>query len=678
MINKKTIYKGTCATVMALTLALTSCTEYLDKTADSDVSEVKAFQNFQNFQGFIEEIYNCIPNKEACYWVTTFNWGEDEIMNEGEGNPHFSHQMDLGNYRNWMTNVQTFLGGSTSLGGTQNVSPTSTDKFEHRMWDHAWYCIRKANIGLKNISLLQNASQEEKDLIAGQLYFFRAWWHEELMLYFGGLPYITEPLNGSQQLTLPRLSFQECAKLAAADFQRAADLLPNNWDDTNIGKQTLGKNELRITKVCALAYKGKMLLWAASPLMEHGVEMNAAHTYDYNKTLAAEAAEALGQALIQVNNKLTPYELASYSYDADGGLYRHIKAAGTTNSFTDIFYTVNQSWKLPGTTEAILREPYDGAQFPNGGAWNFQKVWGSKVNGIVEHDKVIHMPTANYVNYAYGMADGTPAYIVQNGELVPNPNSSFDPNHPFRNRDPRFYHDIVFDGARYIDTDIPKTEEDYQQQYFRGYTGSIMRDPSLGSRTGYFCQKLCDRRNNKYDQLYEWSPNQRNAVPWLRLADVYLMYAEAVAACQGPEGTTAAYPNLSAKDAINTLRDRVGAGHVSEQCLVSNSAFMDEVRRERACELAFEGFRWNDLQRWLLLTVKPFNQKMSQEFQRTEPDSYYESGNPKSDAVAREAQVTDWHMEKICDRQLAARHYWFPLPDKEVYLYESFGQNPGW
>ena len=76
--------------VAALTLGMTSCTDYLDKTADSDVNPEMAFMNFQNFQGFVEEAYNCIPNKESNFWCCTFNWGEDEIMNTGGGDSHLT------------------------------------------------------------------------------------------------------------------------------------------------------------------------------------------------------------------------------------------------------------------------------------------------------------------------------------------------------------------------------------------------------------------------------------------------------------------------------------------------------------------------------------------------------------------------------------------------------------
>ena len=122
-----------------------------------------------------------------------------------------THQADLGNFRAWQSNGQCWLYRNPS-------NPASTDKFQHSLWPHSWYCIRKANVGLANLDKLVG-TQEEKDLIAGQLYFFRAWWHFELMTYWGGLPYIDQVLDATQELTLPRLSYQECADKAAADFR---------------------------------------------------------------------------------------------------------------------------------------------------------------------------------------------------------------------------------------------------------------------------------------------------------------------------------------------------------------------------------------------------------------------------------------------------------------------------
>ena len=645
---KRNILKLFCA--LSLICGFASCTDYLDKTPDSTVNADEAFKNFTNFQGFVEEVYNCIPNKESNYWCCSFNWGEDEILNTGLGDSHETAHFDLGDYRYWYSDPQSFL-------HSNGLNSTSNDKFSHSL-EHAWYCIRKCNLGLENLEKMTNCTQEEKNIIKGQLLFFRAWWHEELMEFFGGMPYVDTVLDGSQALTLPRLSFQECATKCAEDFRAAADLLPNNWDKTTIGKKTLGKNDLRITKVCALGYLGKVLLWAASPLNNLGAKVGASKngdTYRYNVEFAAKAADALAEAISQVNSGSTPYALAEYKYE---NIYDHVASEDSKTNFSDIFRTTGKGWKQPGSTEAILRAPYIGA---NGSNWNFTKNWGIKINEIVQHDALIHQPTANYVNY-YGMANGLP---------LDDPESGFDPTHPFKGRDPRFYHDIVFDGFQYINTTIGKDDPDYQFKYVQMYTGSNLRSSSSqGCRTGYYCQKLVPHQANKYDGMYNWGGALQCDLPYMRLADIYLMYAEAGAAVQGANYKSNKC-NLTAVDAINVLRDRVEAGHVADKYAANQQKFMDEVRRERAVELAFEGFRWNDLQRWLLLTEYPYNIKTSQEFRRVGNYDF-----TKKDP--RDAEVTGWSEKTILTRDFSEKHYLLPLKQSDVYLYPEFGQNPGW
>ena len=654
MKNKiKTLMLTGCVS-LALGTSLSSCQDYLDKEPDSTVSADDAFANFRNFQGFVEEIYNCIPDKEKCNYCPSWNWGDDEIFNP-EADNRMTHQVDLGNFRAWE---------STGNWLKRDGSSTSTNKFDHGIWNHAWYCIRKCNLGLQNIDKFVTGSAEEKKLIEGQLYFFRAWWHEEMMEYFGGMPYVDTFLGDNAEQRLPRLTYQECADKAAADFRKAADLLPINWDKTSAGLATQGKNELRINKIMALGYLGKTYLWAASPLMKNGAQAGASKngkTYDYDQEYAKKAAEAFGELLSLVETGQTQYALAEFKYS---DIYNHERSADANSCFSDIFYTKKQNWKMPGTVEAIFRGP--SADF-NGSNWNTSKVFGPKVQKVVAHDNVIHQPTANLVE-AYGMANGEPIYLVENGQYVLNPKSGFDPEHPFKNRDPRFYHDIVFDGFKYLNG-TPGQYADLQ--YCQLYTGGNMRPVANASRTGYFIQKLVPHTCNEVDKDYDWGSALHCYLPYMRLADIYLMYAEACAAFGGATGKSSNF-GKTAEDAINTLRDRCGAGHVAPEFVADSHKFMDEVRREREVELSFEGFRFCDLQRWLLLTEAPYNQKFSQEFDRVESPDFYTENDPK------DAEVANYRRELILTRNFDAKHYWFPLPIKETQLYPEFNQNPGW
>ena len=654
MKNKiKTLMLTGCVS-LALGTSLSSCQDYLDKEPDSTVSADDAFANFRNFQGFVEEIYNCIPDKEKCNYCPSWNWGDDEIFNP-EADNRMTHQVDLGNFRAWE---------STGNWLKRDGASTSTNKFDHGIWNHAWYCIRKCNLGLQNIDKFVTGSAEEKKLIEGQLYFFRAWWHEELMEYFGGMPYVDTFLGDNAEQRLPRLTYQECADKAAADFRKAADLLPINWDKTSAGAATQGKNDLRINKIMALGYLGKTYLWAASPLMKNGAQTGASKngkTYDYDQEYAKKAAEAFGELLSLVETGQTQYALAEFKYS---DIYNHERSADANSCFSDIFYTKKQNWKMPGTVEAIFRGP--SADF-NGSNWNTSKVFGPKVQKVVAHDNVIHQPTANLVE-AYGMANGEPIYLVENGQYVLNPKSGFDPEHPFKNRDPRFYHDIVFDGFKYLNG-TPGQYADLQ--YCQLYTGGNMRPVANASRTGYFIQKLVPHTCNEVDKDYDWGSALHCYLPYMRLADIYLMYAEACAAFGGATGKSSNF-GKTAEDAINTLRDRCGAGHVAAEFVADSHKFMDEVRREREVELSFEGFRFCDLQRWLLLTEAPYNQKYSQEFERVENADFYKENDPK------DAEVANYRRELILTRNFNAKHYWFPLPIKETQLYPEFSQNPGW
>ena len=672
MTYKKIVVMG--MAVCGLTLSLGSCTDWLDKDPESIVAEDEAFKNFRNFQGYIEEIYDCVPDKEKVNYCTSWNWGDDAVHNP-EGFAHMDHQVDLGNYRNIWNNSQQWLNGSGSNG---SWAP------KYSLWKGAWYCIRKCNMGIANIKSLVG-TDEERDLLLGQMYFFRAWYHFELMCYFGGLPYIDEAFEANSIPELPRLSFQECADRCAEDFERAYDLLPFDWDETLAGMQTSGQNDLRVNKFMALCYLGKVYLWAGSPLMKEfektknggvaqllGASANG-KTYDYDVEYCKKAAETFGKALDMVKKGTVRYKLAEYKYSS---LYDQERDENAETCYSDIFWTHKQNWNMPGSVEAIFRGAYPGVNSAN---WNCAKIFGPKVAGLVAHDNIIHHPTANLVDQ-YGMANGQPIYLVQNGELVLNPASGWDPEHPYKDRDPRFYHDFVFDGFHYVLSTDALDANQKKLEYCDLYTGGAMRAVDNASSTGYFIQKLIPHQCNEGDKWYDYDHAFQSYIPYMRLADIYLMYAEARAAIATSARDLKDRPTscpYSAVEAIDALRDRVNSEdypmeHVQANLMDTREHFLDEVRRERAVELSFEGFRWCDLQRWLLLTEPPYTMKYSHEFERLEKDSWFKDHDPK------DAQIGNFHREELITRRLESKHYWFPFPDKDTYLYEGFKQNPGW
>lgn len=614
-----------------LILGLTSCVEFLDRDPQSMVSEEDAYKNFINFQGFTEELYHCVPDFTNRYWTNSWNWGEDEIQSTAQ-TFHYIVKIDNGDFWGWQYQHDGWGAGWMD----RNAWSTNDDRFAKGLWPMAWYGIRKTNMGIANIDKLTDGTQEERDLIKGQLHFFRGWFHFMLMQYFGGLPYIDTVLPGDQKLTLARLSYQEAALKAAADFRAAADLLPVNWDNTVAGRRTLGKNQLRINKIMALGYLGKNYLWAASPLMNSS--SNGSRTY--NAELSQKAAEAFAELLMLTESGQAPHKLLPFE------------------QYSTNFYTTGQNWAMPGGTEAIFRGPYFGA---NGSNWGTSKQY---TPAIIQDGDVKFLPTANYVDY-YGMANGLPIKDPTKADAE----SGYDPQYPWKGRDPRFYHDIIYDGVKMIAGTIPNASEEVNR-YANLHTGGSYRDIATGSRTGYLMFKFVPRGVNKYDNAHDYSKSLNIHVPYMRLADIYLMYAESAAqAYASPTGKAAGYDKTPV-DALNVLRDRAGVGHVDSRFTGSLEAFMEELRRERAVELAFEGHRFNDLRRWLLLTESPYTLKKSLEFDRAAPlDGTKDS---KENRVLNLRQVT------LVERKYSSKHYWLPLKNNDANLYLEFAQNPGW
>lgn len=599
--------------ILFLFLGLGSCESYLDKAPDSDITDENVFTNFKSFQGFVEELYCCMPDMTKSSWTSEWNWA-DELVIATNGSFRTGVDFDAGNYWAWQTTPgwdQSWLDQSREV----HTGPdTGHDK---GLWPLSWYGIRKTNLGLKNIDKLVDATQEEKNVIKGQLLFFRGWFHFQLMSYWGGLPYIDVLLSSNEKLDLPRLSYRETALKAAKDLEEAAALLPSNWDNTMVGRATYGKNNQRITKSAALAALGKDLLYAASPMMNESSTGNN----NYDVELAQRAAKAFGDVLKLSDSGEAYYQLMPFT------------------TYKEIFSTVS-TWALknhPGGTEVILGPP-------SMGAWQSAYSLAIYFPNLVGGDKNLSSPTENYVKN-FGMANGLPIDAA---------GSNFNPMDPWTDRDPRFYFDIKIDGEKMFNG--TGLSEDYR--YANLSNNGWCRNEISGSRTGYLIKKFITTGCNSVDQEHD---KMNFIVPYIRLADVYLMYAEAVNwGYNGPQSSSENYA-VTAAEAVNIVRNRAGVGAVDARYLGSKDVFMSELIRERAVELAFEGIRFMDLRRWNIGQDMKYRRKTALDFDRGV------DGKP--------INLTE---RLILTRVVEKKHNWLPFPTDQVSLYPEFNQNPGW
>lgn len=642
------IYKKGVMGVMSLmgvmgVMGLASCTDYLDKEERSIIDASQPYLNFRNFQGFVEELYTAMPIMTGHQYHSAWNFGEDDYW-EPQESRQLPNAIDQGNYWGWNECFYSYFkekqGGMNTGTPERMINDVSTKGY---LYGLCWFGIRKANIGIANLDKLVDATQEEKNLIAGQLYFFRAWNHFMLMQYWGGLPYIDVVLDANSVFNLPRLSYQATAEKAAEDFQKAADLLPIDWDQTAAGKATLGKNAVRINKVMALAYKGKDLLWAGSPMMNQESTGNATYNADFCKRAADAFAEAL-----KICEETGRYELADWDH------------------YQEIFYTYKQN-KLNGLKEVLFWENMATCHI---GVWRWNLVndWRPP---LINNSGIKCYPAANYTDY-FGMANGLPIPDI----TKPDAASGYNPEYPYKDRDPRFYYNFIYDavktvldGSKILKDGLP----DERKQYASLYEGGLYRTdtPSKCVFTGYMNKKFTSQYMNDFDDYKEGTVL---VMPLMRLADVYLMYAESAAAGYGSATASASGYSLSAVGAIDKVRARAGVAGVDSKFLGSVDDFMSEVRRERAVELSFEGHRFTDLRRWLLLDKAPYNKKTAVYFDRAADQSDKERyANPKENHVLNLREVV------LTERKYTLpKHNWFPFPQKDVQMYPEFAQNPGW
>jgi len=349
------------------------------------------------------------------------------------------------------------------------------------------------------------------------------------------------------------------------------------------------------------------------------------------------------------------------------------------SKYTDLYYTNGQSGRMPGSAtvdgvtylEAIFRGPNWG-----GSDQSTNKEYLAA--GVLQDRSWSQYATANYVNY-FGMANGLPINSVSKAD-VDDPTSGYDTHYPWKNRDPRFYLNFGIDTQQQV---LSSASGAKPYIYANLYTGGNYTDAAKGSNTGYLMMKFDPLGFNKYDNKYN---NNQIHTAWMRLADAYLMYSEAVVNGYGNVNATSTTFNQNAVYAINKVRSRVKLADGSElpgvnaKFLGSVESFMSELRRERAVELAYEGHRFNDLRRWHLLAKSPYTLKTGIRFDRDIPETNH--ANPTNNfldkKVPQNNKINNLKEYVVWERFYSEKHYWLPLKRVDASMYLEFPQNPGW
>ena len=194
-------------------------------------------------------------------------------------------------------------------------------------------------------------------------------------------------------------------------------------------------------------------------------------------------------------------------------------------------------------------------------------------------------PTQELVD-AYEMANGQPAITgysdAQHLHPIINTASGYNEGKPYEGRDPRFYATVFYNmskrGSAYINTYV-------------GGTSGISETNIRYTCTGYYMRKYASDNSNR-------NTNQDGFMRLIRLADVYMNFAEVAYQVAGPYQTVSGV-NMSAADAVNAIRDRAGMPNLPAG--LSTADFEKRYRNERRIEFALEQDRFFSLRRWKAL-----------------------------------------------------------------------------
>lgn len=602
-------------------LTSTSCTDYLDKAPESGLMEEEVFGKYTNFKKFFNAVYAGKDNRNIkCSYSLYFSDWDQKFSYDA-----LTELADNGR----------LLAGQTMKNGMMgaDISKFTYDNSGSRrpILDAMFKVIRISNIALQKLDRIKDALPEDIEDLRGQAYFTRGYAHFTLNKLWGPMPYITSVIGADDEWDIPRLSKSESLKSVALDmdsaymaFEKAGRIRrdpgpgqPGHLNDPDQEKPN---------GVAAQSLKARALLYAASPLN------NANGKEDWE-----DAAVAAWQA-IQLAEK---HEYAL----VDGDQY--------TNNFYGVKYTNEQIWAWHAGSKAFDKAPQ------------------ALQNGIFANKKTLvsgENPTQNMVDM-FETQWGDPLNTSADREEAIK-SGHYKEQDPYVNRDPRFYHVVIYNQASIIWAKAGTGEaKDRANIYYQNDNGKYKYATHLDqsyvgvTHTGYYVRKYFG------DMSVQNKVNTLMTDPLIRLTELYLNYAEAANEAYGPNGK-APGATMSAIDAINKIRARVEMPPVKKVFTADTESFRSRIKNERTIELYGEGHHYFDIRRWKDAPEVMSGKLYGMDVEKVEKSTQYPTGFKYTRQPLPDARQVSWHDAM----------YYFPFDTDDYYKMKNFDTslNPIW
>ncbi len=556
-----------------LTGTIGAC-DYLDVVPDNVAVIENAFSDKYNAEKFLATCYSYIPNF-GDPWINPGLLSGDEV---------------------WFN--EEILDDSNTAAMIAKGEQNALDPFLN-FWDgrqrgkNMYVGIRDCNIFLEEIKRVGDMSELEKKKWIAEVKFMKAYYHFWLFKSYGPIPIVDKNLPiyvSTEEVKIYRDPVDSVVTYIVKLIDEAIPDLPLMMvsEATELG---------RITKPIATAIKARVLATAASPLFNGNPDFSSLTdnrgvklfpvTYDATKwQKAADAAMEAIQTAEMANFKLVESYQTKYTHSEAIMKELLIRSIVTTKGNSEVIWGCTNfpfSQGYQRMLQPLLIQVTDAnpvSQF-YGATLRMAELYYSK-NGV---------PIEEDVNYDYENRYTLRTAVTAENDFVRSGETTaklhFD-------REARFYASIAFDRGTYV------LEPTYYYVQCRAGELATKRNQGEFSATGYWPKKLISPKNGFSGNSYEIDYNF--PFPIIRLADLYLLYAEAL-------NEVKAAPDAEVYEYIDKVRERAGLQGVVESW-AANSKIPDKptkkegmrkiIQQERMIELSFEGQRFWDLRRWKL------------------------------------------------------------------------------
>ena len=523
--------------------------------------------------------------------------------------------------------------------------------------------VRKCWQIIENIDNVPDMRDDEKSRLKGEAYTIMASRYFDAFRNFGGLCLVKKAYAVGEGFTEGRSTAFQTVEFIDSLIQCAIDEPGYIW---NIPNEDIGQWSGRLTRASARALRAKVWMFAASPLFNNDQPYI---TYDKKPTgLENEEHVWFGKKDPSLWNRCLQYCNEFFADNASNGNYYQLiqpetqDEAGYRMAFRRAYRYRNNE-----TRHEKLFDAHPTLTLSDGG-WG----WGWRGFALDCLRQGGAVPT-NELMECFGMQDGRDFPYSDIYGAGKNPNGI----DIFADRDPRLYETIV----------VPRKSQpagfDYAgMNYMDSWVGGFLEKNSNVTNKDDVASGYC-----KFKWLLDYYGGSRYdddliGVPYIRLAEMYLISAEAKAETGDLRG---------ALDDLHVVRSRVGLGRLEEKNpslnLLSNKEnLINEILRERNCEIGAEcGDRLYDMVRRMRqdLFTKPLHEIRiycldATGNRLTDGDNQYKSGDPWPKFEYEKPEIVVGHR-----RWWDAGYWtnkWYLDPVSRIEIQKGYGltQNPGW